>query len=350
MEEIKIKDKMNNDLNFAFSINYLILDILDKITPKGKTNFTREDIFAEKSMYENYLFELHKIYAEAREETFDTIQKNFNSMDYEKVFKQNNEILLNLYNETMGKQVKYDEVFSEKDIENWDFFTELEEKISNSDLSDLKATTLGVMLYQYLSFYNDYKNWRSVTEIFEVLKNDFNSYGAQSFTYGKPQNQEILKVNCDFLKSVLDKCDSFVAKYYKQYNKQLKKLSKTDDPNVLGVPENFSVLEQCGSLDKLVEYCDLFENRMRSANSTPNLKKPLSAKILEFINSLKNEPTEPVKVKDIYIHKIEMLDFLSILSMFPEFSEIAKNVSITCLGEDLVSDLEENMNTQSEKQ
>ena len=43
----------------------------------------------------------------------------------------------------------------------------------------------------FLNDYNQYKEWLSAYEIFEVLDNDITIYGSKSLYYGKPENPDV---------------------------------------------------------------------------------------------------------------------------------------------------------------
>lgn len=354
MEQINLKKYLYDRLNYAYSINYYLLDTLNQFLQDGKMYYSREDIFGKKSTYEEYLNNLHSYIATARNNYFERVQKSFDDCGFADLFQKNGEELINIYNGTSGNNVKFEDVFSKNDVVDWNFFADVETLLdsSSNDLINQGKATLSYVFSEYINFYEQYKVWRSANELLGALSDDFNSYGAKSLTFGKSDNKDIISVDSDYLDSVVKVCSDFIKNNVKKYAKEISKLKKqkADINDILNDPEKYSKLESQLAFEKLIDYCELFSERLISANSTPKIKKPLNARLVEFFGTLNTEPKQ-TKVDSVYVHAFELADFLAISSMFPELLEFSQDVSKKCFGEIIFeTDLNQTSQTQTEKQ
>ena len=131
MKEMSFIDKVYYNLNTAFSLNYMVLQNLARLLPSGNMIFTRDDIFGEKSSakyhYEMYYDQL----AEIRNEQMEGIRNFFAPEVYIEQFQKESKYILEDYNEKLGKNVKYSDIFSERNIKNWEAFNRLFDDVEN---------------------------------------------------------------------------------------------------------------------------------------------------------------------------------------------------------------------------
>lgn len=225
------------------------------------------------------------------------------------------------YNSYLGKNVKYSDVFSERNIKNWEAFNQIFEDVESlKDISSLDSLKLNISLGQFLIFYEDYKNWLSAYEIFEVLDNDITSYGNKSFYHGKPDNPDVFIMDFDDYHEYYEK----ITKFFSLNNKKPKKLRKakaTDETS----PEYIS-------MQTIIDFINKLEERVGYANTHLMEIGSIWSRLEYHFSHMSDGDFE---VTQIYVHKNEILSLISAMLTFPELHELANQISLKFLGKNV---------------
>lgn len=337
MTNLFFNNILRDDLNYAFSINYMVLENLNNLLPQnGQTVFSRDDIFRSKSTEERlYNIRFHQ-YAKMRNKYFLNIQKALDSFNFEARYKANTNTLINIYNETTGDNMNYDDVFGADDVKNWELYSKIYQSLNSQNFVRLDGRgKLMIALHHFGSFYENYKVWKVVSDIFEVLQNDINSYGSKTLYFGKPDNPNIIKVSKEQFDEIDSTCNKIINTLKRRTLNEERKISKklrvSTDESDLDVAGR--VLERLHAIMCLKKAQGDFETRFESANRKP-VKKENDFKNLEReLLFLKNNK-KTFSIDNIYFHKIEIRDMIEPMSLFPEFDEIRARLLKVVFGND----------------
>ena len=311
-------EKLFYNLNTAFSLNFMVLQNLARLLPSGNnTVFTRDDIFGEKSSakqhYEMYFEDL----AEIRNDYFAEIRSFFSPETYFESFKTNTKYMLDEYNDRFEKKVSYSDIFSDRNVKNWEAFNKLFDNIENyNGQNSMDRMKLQFAFAQFLTFYDDYKEWLSAYEIFEVLESDITSYGSKSFYHGITQNQDVLTIHFDDYHNYSEKIVEFLENYNKKSKNKKNKSSEQKSVEQL-------------SLDSIINFYNNMEDRFGHANSHLMEIGNIWSRIAYKFSHMSDGDFE---VHEVYIHKNEILRLISALAEFPELHELANTISLKFLG------------------
>lgn len=321
MKEMSFIDKVYYNLNTAFSLNYMVLQNLARLLPSNKMVFSRDDIFGEKSSatyhYEKYYEDL----AEIRNEQMEGIRKFFSPEIYFEQFKKDSTFLLEDYNEKLGKNVKYSDVFSERNIKNWELFNKLFDDVDQfKGKNSLETLKLQFSFAQFMTMYDEYKDWLSAFEIFEVLDSDITSRGSKSFYFGITSNPDVLKLHFDDYHEYSEKISKFLLN---QNKKPKKERIKKDN----GTPTAESI-----SLDTIINFYNRMEDRFGHANSHLMELGSFWSRLQYQFSHMSDGDFE---VEEIYVHKNEILSLVSSMLTFPELYELADQISLKLLGKNV---------------
>ena len=200
MKELSYIERVYNNLNTAFSINFMVLQNLARINVASGNVFTRNDIFGAKSSAEKQYDDYFKEYAEIRNDYFEEIREFFAAETYFNSFNTNAHYLIDEYNACFEKNLQVKDVFSDRNVKNWKLFNQIFDDVENFEAkSSIDTLKLHCAFAQFLIFYDSYKKWLSAYEIFEVLERDITSYGGKSLYHGKPDNDDIFILNFDII-------------------------------------------------------------------------------------------------------------------------------------------------------
>ena len=322
MKELTYIEKIYNNLNSAFSVNYMILQNLDRIMKcMSKKSESGGDLREQTSAEYHYDKFFHD-YAEYRNDFFDEVRAYFDAETYLKMFKANSEYLLDAYNNCFGKNIPIQEVFSDRNIVNWNLFNNIFSEVESCKNEQLPGFIITqYALAQFLLFYDEYKKWLSAYEIFEVLENDINPNGSKSVYYGKPKNPDVFVLDFKEYHNYFETITKFLAQHNKSKKKQEQKISETQEAEEI-------------ALDGMTNFINKLEDRIGFANSHLMELGSLWTKLKYKLSHMSDGNFE---VKQIYVHRNEILDLLTALSFFPELHELAIQISITFLGKNVIS-------------
>lgn len=321
MKELSFIEKVYYNLNTAFSLNYMVLQNLARLLPSDNNVLTRNDIFGEKSFamyqYEKYYEDL----AEIRNEQMEGIRKFFAPEVYFEQFKKESTYILEDYNEKLGKDVKYSDVFSERNIKNWELFNKIFDDVENfKGKNSLETLKLQFAFAQFLTIYDEYKDWLSAYEIFEVLENDILPRGSKSFYFGITNNPDVMKLHFDDYHEYSEK----ISKFLLNQNKKPKKQRIIKDN---GTPTAESI-----SLDTIINFYNRMEDRFGHANSHLMEIGSFWSKLQYHFSHMSDGDFE---VEEVYVHKNEILSLVSSMLTFPELYELADQISLKFLGKNV---------------
>ena len=321
MKEMSYIDKVYYNLNTAFSLNYMVLQNLARLLPSGNNVLTRNDVFGEKSsaMYHYEMY--YKDLAETRNEQFEGIRKFFSPEVYFEQFQKDSTYLLEDYNEKLGKNIKYSDVFSSRNIKNWELFNKIFDDVENfTGKNSLETLKLQFAFAQFLTMYDEYKDWLSAYEIFEVLESDITHYGSKSFYHGITNNTDVLKLNFDDYHSYAEK----ISKFLLNQNKKPKNKRKNRDN---GIPSAETL-----SLDSIITFYNRMEDRFGHANSHLMELGSIWSKLNYHLSHMSDGDFE---IEEVYVHRNEILSLVSSMLTFPELYELADEISLKLLGKNV---------------
>lgn len=321
MKEMSYIDKVYYNLNTAFSLNYMVLQNLARLLPSGNNVLTRNDIFGEKSSAKYHYEMYYQDLAETRNEQFEGIRKFFSPEIYFEQFQKDSTYLLEDYNEKLEKSIEYSDVFSSRNIKNWELFNEIFNDVENFvGKNSLETLKLRFSFAQFLMMYDEYKVWLSAYEIFEVLENDITSYGSKSFYHGITNNPDVLKLNFDDYHSYAEK----ISKFLLNQNKKTKNKRKIRDN---GIPSVETI-----SLDSIITFYNRMEDRFGHANSHLMELGSFWSKLNYQFSHMSDGD---FKIEEVYVHKNEILSLVSSMLTFPELYELADEISLKLLGKNV---------------
>lgn len=321
MKELSFKEKVNEAINTALSINYMVLNAYDRAMPEGKMYFDRNDIF-NKSRQQRINDEVLKQTAEARMECLYHIGEFINSVGHIEAFKSNSLSFIEYYNTCTGENIQPSELFTDTDVKDLDQLFVLADKVQNSNISNYEKMKFLVVLSTFLNYYDSYKSWLVSRDLFDAVVNDVTPYGAKSLSYGKPENPAILNVDAKYLQDVLDTCFKFIYKNMKNVEKNANKSIKNAIKNNAEMGfQDLKNLDNSQNLTSLAECCATLDDRIKASHSMPETRETFFDKIKKFIVS-QFEPQNTVEVKSVYIHMEELSDLLSFTLKFPELNDI----------------------------
>ena len=319
MKELSYMERVYNNLNTAFSINFMILQNLDRIKVGSNQVLTRDDIFGEKSSAQYHYDMYFKDYAEVRNDYFEEIREFFSAETYFNSFNTNAQYLIDEYNACFGKNLQVKDVFSARNVKNWELFNQIFDDVEHFEgKSSLDTLKLQCAFAQFLIFYDDYKKWLSAYEIFETLERDITSYGGKSLYHGRPDNPDVFVLNFD------DYHDYFeaITKFLTNHNKKKKnKKEQTEEQEAEEV-----------SLQGIIDFYNNIEDRFGYANS--HLME-IGSLWSRFNYQLSHMSDGDFEVKEVYVHRNEILALLSALAYFPEMHELADQISLKFLGKNV---------------
>ena len=306
-----------SNLNRAFSIHFMILQNQDRLTSRDKNVMFRNDIFGKKDSVTTLYNDLFKDYASIRNEFFAEIRQYFAAETYFESFKTNTQYMIDEYNEHLGKNIKASDLFSSRNIKDWELFNQIFDDVENfQGKSSIDSLKMQMVFAQFLMFYDDYKKWLSAYEIFEVLEQDITSYGSKSLYHGITNNPDIFKLNFDDYHEYCEQISKFLSKYNKT-----KKNKKSE--------------EQTGetvSLQGVIDFYNKIEDRFGYANTHPMEIGSIWSKLHYKLSHISDGDFE---VTEVYVHRNEILDLLSSLGYFPEMHELANKLSLKFLGKNV---------------
>lgn len=311
-------EKIYYNLNTAFSLNFMILQNQSRLANNDNNVMLRNDIFGQKDHLTKLYNDLFEDYAETRNDYFDEIRQFFAAENYFESFRTNSQYMIDEYNEHLGKNVKVSDLFSSRNIKDWELFNQIFDEVENfQGKSSKDSLKLQMAFAQFLMFYDEYKKWLSAYEIFEVLERDITPYGSKSLYHGIINNPDVFKLNFDDYHEYCEQISEFLLKYNKN-NKKKK-------------PEE----EQTGesvSLQGVIDFYNRIEDRFGHANSH-------LMEIGSFWSRLKYKLSHmsdgDFEINEVYIHRNEILDLLSSLGYFPEMHELANQISVKFLGKNV---------------
>lgn len=324
----KLKETLNEHLNNAFSINYMVLDNINHILPEnGNMVFTRDDIFGSKSKEKRIYNERFHEYAKMRTESFLKIREGLESYGFQEKFKRNSKVFVEIYNELGREKVKYDDIFSDDDIKDWNFFYEVDRILRKGAFrSNKERFELAIINEQFLGFYDEYRAWKSAYDIFNVLSNDINDYGNKSIHYGRTGGKNVLKIKKDdyekFFNGVFRVLDRTSAMLNEEYRKTVKLFTSKQE---FKKDDRLSELEYLLSVIQLIEnYYQKMEKRYEAANK-PYKQQDNRFKIFKklFTSNKKENDENKLVVDSVYVHKLEIQELVDLLLAFPELKKFA---------------------------
>lgn len=319
MSEINKIQELYNYLNVAFSTNFMILQNLARLFPEENNNvFGSSDIFGDKSSDRELFDMLYYDFAEIRKDYFRKIRAFFEANNLPESFREGSHLLIDSYNQVFKKNIEYSSIFSNKDIHDWEAFNRIFENIDKIERkSSFDERKLQFLFMHFLNDYNQYKEWLSAYEIFEVLDNDITIYGSKSLYYGKPENPNVLTFNL----SDYEKLSEPIKKFIKSRNQRKRMFQK---------PEVSS--DEFVSLNTLAEFCNKMDERFDSANSHLMQQGGIISR-LKYIFSGLSEGN--FKITKVYIHKNEILSLITAMLNFEELHELANSISVKFLGKNV---------------
>ena len=318
MKEMSYIDRIYNTISVAYSVNFMVLQNLERLMPSGDNNvFMSADVFGEKSSkqkdYEVYYTE----YADIRSSYFKQIKKFLNEYNQIEKFQESSRVLLNTYNQYFNKDIKYSTVFSDRDIKNWEEFKKIYDSVNTiSFRSSFYGRKLQYIFGCFLNEYETYKNWLTAYEIIEALESDITEHGSKSLYFEKPNNPNLFLIE---------------QKDYQKYAEIISKFLKNKSRKNLFNRERKSEGEVI-ALKTIADYYNRMEDRFESANSHVMSQGNIFSKIHYHLSSMSDGD---YKVTRVYTHRNEILSLITALLEFPELYELANDISIKFLGKNV---------------
>lgn len=322
----ELKETLNEHLNNAFSINYMVLDNINHLVPEnGNMVFTRDDIFGSKSKEKRIYNERFHEYAKMRTESFLKIREGLESYGFQEKFKRNSKVFIEIYNELGRNKVKYEDVFSSNDIKNWAFFYNIDKVLRKGAFrSNKERLELAIINEQFLGFYDQYRAWKSAYDIFNVLDNDIDTYGNKSIYHGRTGGQDVLKIKNDdyekFFNGVFRVLDRTSAMLNDEYRKKVKIFAGEDKKD-----DRISELEYYLAVIAAIEnFYQKMSKRYKAANKAYE-KQTSKLKIFRklFTSNKRENDENKLVVDSVYVHKLEIQELVDLLLAFPELKKFA---------------------------
>lgn len=307
-------DVIKNEVNLAYSINFMLLENISKILPYGnQTIFTSEFFKRVKSNDEKYIDMLFEVYSDFRNQIFAEIRETFKKDNLTDEFKTKSAEFLNCFNSAFKKDVKYSAIFSERDVADWFMFN----RMASMTMSKMKTAKnydeikLKNAFTEFLVFYDNYKNWLAEMEVFEKLDKDITEIGSKSVFFEKPTNPNIINVDItDFY--------NFASEAQKIIDEQKQKIENfIKNKENLSVQESEDALFLAQALARIEQSLIQTSNRFNYANTNA---LELGGKFSKLGARLaKGKNTTNFKVEKIYIHKNELISMFDDMKYFSEF-------------------------------
>lgn len=327
MKEMTLSERLFNNINTAFSINFMVLQNISKLLPHGnQTIFTSSDVFREKT-YKEYTYDFRfEEFADIRNDYYKTIRDEFEADEILGEFKTNSQTFIDAYNEAMGTSYSVSDVFTDRNVKSWEFFEQIFEDAESNNLPQTQSTlNLQKSLGQFANFYDVYKDWLSAYEIFEALEKDITPFGSRSAYLGKPQNPDIFILTFDDF----HESSAPIVEFIQKRKAELKDFVKTKGNDT---PESDLYLKASErALNIIIELFNRFQDRFGFANTH-------LMELDSFLTKIKYKlsyPKDNFKIESVYVHKAEILSLISALSTFPELDEHTKKISKAFLGKNV---------------
>lgn len=347
MEELTFKEKINEAINTALSINYMVLNAYDRAMPEGKMYFDRNDIF-NKSRQQRINDEVLKQTAEARMECLYHIGEFINSIGHIEAFKSNSLSFIEYYNKCTGENIQPSEFFTETDVKDLNHLIDLSEKVQYCNISNHEKMEFLFVLSTFLNFYDSYKNWLISRELFDAVTDDVTPYGARSLSYGKPENPAIINIDAKYLQDVLDTYFLFIYKNMKSVEKNANKSMKNAIKSISNIDkQDLEHIENSQLLAMFAESCATLDDRIKASHSLPETKESIFDKIKKFIVG-KFEPQTTVEIKNVYVHREELNNLLYLALNFPELNDITIDLMQKYFDEKLAEELLKSLNNNKD--
>ena len=310
-------------VDMAFSMNFAILQNLARLLPEGKDNiFYRDFLFREKTyaeqQYENY----YEKFAEIRNEKFAEVRNIFNVESHLEIFREYTFSLISKYNKIFGKNLSCFDIFSDKDIINWDKFN-----LIFQDMSQLKKLNSEALFdfdsefAVFLNFYNEHRDWVSAYEIFEVLEDDITPRGSKSLYFGQPSNPNVMVIDFDTYHDY----STQISKFLLSQNKKHKRKNKNESFESQAV--------NIFSLNTIIDFYNKMESRFGHANTHLMELDTIWSKLLYTFSHASDGNFE---VDKVYVHRNELLTLISAMENFPELNELANQISLHFFNKNVV--------------
>ena len=332
--EKTLREELQDALNFAFSVNYMVLDNFRHVDPTNHEGaFSRNDIFGPKSRKDQVYEGLYKDYATIRNQCFENLQRFFDSYDYQNRFETTATDLVNIYNIATNKKISANDYFTKTDVKDVSIFEKMVEDIeTNNSLPAKNKADCYIALNNFALFYEQYKLWLNSYEIFNTLKDDITQHGSKSYLFGKPTNKNILSMDRDTFYQFIDPILDFVIEYEKTLEKQQKHLIKEIQHGHNELEDELEESLTKSIAIKLIYIADAaFEQRFDSATKKPEPNSKLN-KLLDNVLSKYIFKETPFTIEKIYVHKNELLDLAQAMSIFPELqsqSELLSSIAVS---------------------
>lgn len=321
MKELTYKEKINDAINTTLSINYMVLNAHDRAMPEGKIYFDQNDIF-NKTRQQRINDEVLSQVASTRMECLKHIGNFINSPQHIKAFEDNCLALLEYYNKFTGENIQPSELFTATDVKDMDQLLTLAEKVQDSNISNYEKMEFIFALGTFMNFYDSHRSWLISKELYEAVVSDVTPYGAKSLSYGKPENPAILCIDAKYLQDALNTYFLFIYKNMKNVEKNANKTMKNAVKNNSEIDmEDLKHLENSQNLTMFAECCATLDKRIKASHSLPETRETVFDKIKNFVVS-KFEPQNTVEVKNIYVHREELSELISLALNFPELNDI----------------------------
>lgn len=313
MEEIKLTDYLNDLICNAYSANFMVLQQSKIARPDtDQMVFTASDIFKEKSFFEEYENSVLDAMVEFRNEVFNDIDGQLKKFDLDTLYVNNTTSLIDYFNERSKNKLSYEKIFPSKRKFNYKNIDIIRDEITNGQFnSDEDKISVIYIFNQFIDFYEDYKTWITDTELIQAIKDDIGQYGNKTFSYGNPDNPNIVNLDKSFIVSLFEDISQKLSVSHPELFKKPSKKQKE--------PQSEDALMLEAATEYLYSFYDLFNDRFEYAN-LPYVKNKegligLAKKI--FVSKPKDSK---LVIDKIYAHKNELNDLARVLEYFPELA------------------------------
>ena len=334
MNESTFYDELQDALNLAYKINYLVLDNFRHIDPMNHQGvFSREDLFGPKTKAQKTYETLYHDYAKYRNECFAKLQNFFDSYNFPSRFLSETSALVDIYNKATKQNYKVEDVFTSKEVKDVKFLEQIGYDIEfNPNLSFKDRTSCYLALSQFAYFYEQYKMWISSKEIFDALQDDITSHGSKSLLFSKPSNKSIFLLDKETYNNFIAPILDFAVKKEQMLENKRKSLIKQINHGHNELEDELSdTMAMMVTIKLIYMYDEAISNRFSSATKMPEPKSKLMALLSNFISKVILKESDFI-VDKVYIHKQEMFDFAQALSVFPELEEQYNKLMNNALG------------------
>lgn len=314
MKEMSYIDRIYNTISVAYSVNFMVLQNLDRLIPSGENNvFMSADVFGEKSSKQKDYDMYYTEYADIRLSYFKQIKEFLHEYNQIEKFQESSQVLLDTYNQYFNKDIKYSTVFSDRDIKSWKEFNKIYDAINTiSSRSSFYVRKLQYIFGCFLNEYETYKNWLTAYEIIEALESDITERGSKSLYFEKPNNPNLFLIEqADYLKYA-----ETISKFLKiKSKKSLFNREKKTESEVI-------------SLKTIADYYNRMEDRFESANTHVMEQGNIFSKLHYNLSRMSDGN---FKVTRVYTHRNEILSLITAMLEFPELHDLANEISVKFL-------------------